>query len=252
MVTITCKEHGDFVQRASSHLAGCGCKKCFVDESKHSTEEFIKIAKEIHGNKYDYSKVDYQTNKIPVEIICSIHGSFWQIPNAHTSPRNGCPSCNESKGENLVESFLKKYNLNHIREYKVSPYNYRYDFYLPELNIFIEFNGFQHYSPVDFFGGEEGFRKTRKNDIIKKQIVKDNNGKLVIITYLHLNENTIEKQLIGSLKRLYKYWFVIDGKVTVFKDAIEVIKAFNIPGDVLIRDLLKEVEKKVKGLKVLF
>lgn len=252
MVTITCKKHGDFIQRAGSHLAGSECKICKRLEQRRTTEEFIKNAKLIHGDKYNYSKVNYQGNKKHVEIICIKHGSFWQKPNAHLSSSSGCIFCSESKGELLIENILKKYSINHIREYRVLPYKYRYDFYLPELNIFIEFNGYQHYSPIDFFGGKEALQKTKDNDFIKKQIVRNSNGYLITITYLHLNENIVEKELIRGLKRYYKYWFIIDDALRVFKGPVEVIKEFNISMNVLIRDIEKEVKKAVKNIKILF
>ena len=252
MVTITCKKHGDWIQRAASHLAGNCCRICKIEERTHSTKQFIEKAKIVHGNKYNYSKVDYKGNKIPVEILCDIHGSFWQRPDQHLHVMCGCRLCNESKGEVIVEIILNKYNLNYIREYKVLPYQYRYDFYLPELNIFIEFNGLQHYSPVEFFGGEESFHKTKERDTIKKQIVKANNGNLVIITYLHLNENTVERQLISSLKRIYKYWFLVDGKLLVFKGPLDVCSVFKLPSSVLIKDIVTEVCKKFVSCKVLF
>ena len=97
-VIITCIEHGDFIQRASSHLAGNGCKKCFILSTRKKKEEFILEAKKIHGDKYDYSKVVYSGNKKPVEIICPKHGSFWQKPNSHTSSKYGCKLCNYTKG----------------------------------------------------------------------------------------------------------------------------------------------------------
>jgi hypothetical protein len=112
MVTITCPKHGDFIQRAASHLAGSKCKACHVELARLPAEEFIKNAKAVHGTTYDYSKVNYHGNKTPVEIICSIHGSFWQKPNSHVASKCGCRSCSESNGEKAVESFLKKYGIN--------------------------------------------------------------------------------------------------------------------------------------------
>ena len=98
-VIITCPIHGDFLQRPDRHLFGCGCNKCGYDNTaekcKTSLEDFIKRAKEIHGDKYDYSKVVYVNNHTKVCIICPIHGEFWQTPRTHLMGR-GCPICNES------------------------------------------------------------------------------------------------------------------------------------------------------------
>lgn len=252
MVTITCPEHGDFVQRAGSHLAGSKCKKCFLEENRKSTEQFIEDAKRLHGDKYDYSRVKYHGNKKPVEIVCPTHGSFWQKPNSHLTSRNGCRFCMESKGERAIEMLLKKYQINHIREYRLVPYLYRYDFYLPDLNIYIEFNGLQHYKPVDMFGGEAAFWKVKENDKIKKELVKASDSHLIILSYLHLNDDSVEKELIARFKQIYQYWFVIDGRLRVFKSALDLYKEFNIPPRTPIKDLVTEVKKIVNDFRILF
>jgi uncharacterized protein YggL (DUF469 family) len=89
-VCIICPEHGEFYQAPIKHLLGHGCPEC--GENKKTTEQFIKEAIEKHGNKYDYSKVDYVNNKTKVCIICPEHGEFWQDPNSHLSGC-GCPKC---------------------------------------------------------------------------------------------------------------------------------------------------------------
>lgn len=63
---------------------------------KLTTEEFISKARLVHGDKYNYSKVEYKTNKDKVCIICQVHGEFWQRPTDHLR-RYGCPCCSKSK-----------------------------------------------------------------------------------------------------------------------------------------------------------
>ena len=85
LVNITCKIHGGFMQSPTNHLQGKGCPKC---ANKNVTSgEFIEKARKVHGNKYDYSKVNYVNNSTKVCIICPEHGEFWQTPNDHL---NGC------------------------------------------------------------------------------------------------------------------------------------------------------------------
>jgi hypothetical protein len=83
-VTITCPVHGDFEQAATVHLSGCGCPKCSTttshDASRLLFEEFLRRAREAHGNKYDYSKVEYKNNHTRVVIVCPKHGEFKQAP----------------------------------------------------------------------------------------------------------------------------------------------------------------------------
>lgn len=77
---------------------------------KLTTEEFIKRAREIHDDKYDYSKVKYVNNRTKICIICPIHGEFWQTPSQHLQG-HGCIECGKTKQlnnirENAIEVFL--------------------------------------------------------------------------------------------------------------------------------------------------
>lgn len=90
-VCIICPVHGEFWQVAQYHMLGQGCPKCF-GSPKSTTEEFVEKAREIYGDKYDYSKVDYRGNKEKVCIICPEHGEFWMSPNNHLRGHR-CPGC---------------------------------------------------------------------------------------------------------------------------------------------------------------
>ena len=95
-VIIKCPIHGPFLQKPNKHLFGQGCPSCGIKYriklQTSSTEEFIVKASMKHNNLYDYSAVDYIANRIDVDIICHIHGSFTQTPDNHLSGR-GCSSC---------------------------------------------------------------------------------------------------------------------------------------------------------------
>ena len=58
-----------------------------------TTQQFIEKAKKIHGDKYDYSKVEYINSRTKVCIICPIHGEFWQTPDKHLNRKQGCNEC---------------------------------------------------------------------------------------------------------------------------------------------------------------
>lgn len=94
-VTIICKLHGAFLQAASGHLGGQGCPKCRNENNsasqRQSVESFIARARAFHGDKFDYSKVDYKTARVAVTIICSVHGEFQQPPAGHLT--QGCRKC---------------------------------------------------------------------------------------------------------------------------------------------------------------
>ena len=200
-VTIICKEHGEFEQSPHNHLENNGCSKCSGNK-KLSNEDFIQKAKLIHGNKYDYSKVEYKNAFAKVIIICQKHGEFEQIARNHISEekRNGCPKCKLSKGEINVMNFLIKNNIEHERQKKFEGCkNLRalpFDFYLPDFNICIEFDGEQHYRKEGYFGGVEGFKAMQKSDKIKTKYCKDNNIKLIRIKYNRNTEKILTKYLL--------------------------------------------------------
>jgi hypothetical protein len=102
-VIITCKIHGDFEQIAASHLAGNGCNKCgIIQKAKNmsqTTEDFIKKAKKIHKNSYNYAKVVYNIASKPVTIICKVHGDFEQLASSHLAGY-GCKKCGLLLGAN--------------------------------------------------------------------------------------------------------------------------------------------------------
>ena len=88
---------------------------------KKTTEDFIEQARQVHGNKYDYSKVDYVRDQTKVCIICPEHGEFWQRPGMHIRNRNGCPECfNERRGDvrrNSIEEFVERADKFHAGKY---------------------------------------------------------------------------------------------------------------------------------------
>jgi len=91
-ITIICKEHGEFQQSPSNHLAGSKCPNCVFDASRNDINHFIVKSIEKHGNKYDYSKSIYTKAVDKISIICPTHGSFEQKANNHMQGQ-GCPSC---------------------------------------------------------------------------------------------------------------------------------------------------------------
>ena len=128
-VCIICPEHGEFWQSPVDHWEGKGCPKCAKESAgKHSIkgnkEEFIKKARKVHGNKYDYSKVEYKGLCKKVCIICPEHGEFWQSPVNHLSGR-GCSKCNKYKNYfDTTEEFIKKAREVHGDKYDYSKVKY--------------------------------------------------------------------------------------------------------------------------------
>ena len=111
-VCIICPDHGEFYQIANSHLKGQGCPKCAIN-ALHTKEKFIEKSKEVHGDKYDYSKVDYKSSREKVCIICPDHGEFYQIANNHLKG-SGCPKCNVGFSSDSKLSLLSDSDVEHL------------------------------------------------------------------------------------------------------------------------------------------
>ena len=125
-VKIICPIHGVFEQRPGDHLNGVGCKKCqyeYLKDFLSNKKSFIQKAKEVHGDKYDYSKVNYINNKTDVEIICPKHGSFFQSPNSHLNGC-GCFMCNGGAKFNK-EIFIQRAKEIYKDKYDYSSINYK-------------------------------------------------------------------------------------------------------------------------------
>lgn len=170
-VEIICPHHGSFFIRPANHIAGQSCSSC-SGVKKKNTEEFIEQSIQVHSNKYSYDETIYVNNRTNVKIYCQKHGYFEQIPKEHLKGR-GCPKCLVYLGENKIELILNKLNVFYIKEFSFNNFisskgrKLPFDFYLPEYNICIEYDGRQHYEPVAKFGGLEAYKLQLINDSIK-------------------------------------------------------------------------------------
>src|SRR5579862_2223958 len=121
-VIIICKIHKEFLQTPNCHLNKSGCPDC-GGRKQSTTEEFIEKAIKKHGDKYDYSKVDYKNNKTKVKIFCKNHnGYFEQIPTDHLSESN-CNICAKNR-KLTTEEFIIRSNEKHNNYYDYSLVNY--------------------------------------------------------------------------------------------------------------------------------
>lgn len=123
---IICKKCGNvFEMTFNNHINHKqGCKFCSHRSYKYSTDEWVARAKEIHGNKYDYSKVIYTNKEIKVCIICLEHGEFWMTPDKHVNSKQGCPKCAKNYKLNS-ESFITKARVVHGNYYDYSKCVYK-------------------------------------------------------------------------------------------------------------------------------
>ena len=183
-VCIICPTHGEFWQTPHNHLKGYGCAECGKEKShlsKITTEDFIVKSKEIHGNKYDYSKACYKTCDTKVCIICPEHGEFWQTPSNHING-SGCPKCANEKRKNTLlkdtKLFIDAATLIHgektedeiislFSEIEHQQHNreilngMEIDIYIPSLKLGIEYNGLRWHS--EEFGKDHRYHLDKLN-----------------------------------------------------------------------------------------
>ena len=203
-VKIIYNETGEvFEQTPTGHLTGA--PENIKLAVRKTTEQFIKEANEVHDNKYSYKKTNYIKNQIKVIIECPIHGEFEQNPLSHIQGC-GCPNCNESKGEKEIVKYLDKNEISYYRQHKFKDckniFQLPFDFYLPKYRTAIEFDGKQHYQPVDHFGGLESYNRLKINDKIKNDYCEDNYINLIRIRYNQIDD--INNILYENLKNLIK------------------------------------------------
>lgn len=190
-VGIVCPEHGFFLQRPNDHLK-YGCMNCgFILRAKNKTlnnEHFILKAKKIHGDLYDYTEVSYINSSSKVKIKCNVHGIFEQRVNSHLNG-SGCPLCRESYGEKIIRLFLAENKIKYIPQKRFSDCKDErvlpFDFYLPKLNLCIEYDGIQHFKMCFFNNKKDAFDKIKRHDKIKNEYCSRIDGpKLLRISYL--------------------------------------------------------------------
>lgn len=200
---IKCPEHGPFSQSRSAHIRGQGCPECgrlARSESNRSranaaAEEFVSKSIAVHGELYDYSNAVYANVHVKVQLECRAHGNFAQTPAAHLRGQ-GCPQCAnerraafaESNGEKAIGWWLDQQGIQYIKQKTFDGCNdrmpLRFDFYLPEYNILIEFDGQQHFMFVKkFHGTQERFIQCQERDKIKDEYANNNDIHLLRIKY---------------------------------------------------------------------
>lgn len=157
-VTVTCPVHGDWDIRPFAHKNGQGCMKCrgYCGGNKNTNESITKKAKAVHGDRYDYSKMKFESILKKIEIVCPDHGSFWQTPDNHIRNKNTCPDCiirrgaskESKKAFSPIIKELKKRNIEFYfddTEFGIQIGNtsskYHLDLYIPSLHMNIEYQG---------------------------------------------------------------------------------------------------------------
>jgi hypothetical protein len=207
-----------------------GCIHCLKQYRNVGTKEhdlLIEQFRGIHGDRYGYDNVVYQGAYVKVSIKCDKHGDFEQTPGSHLSG-SGCPRCKHSTGEKLIQGLLKKMEIKYTTQKSFygcmndkTGKSLPFDIYVPEFHTCIEFDGYQHFIPVERWGGEDKLKEVQYRDNIKNTYCKDNDINLIRIPYTMtkieivntLNEK-FNKNLIVDIKKRTK-WIDINIKERV-------------------------------------
>ncbi len=197
-----CKIHNiQWFIMPSSALKGCGCIKCgkekISEKNKRTHEEYVEELKNVNPNIICLEA--YIDSNTTILHKCLIDGYEWKTIPSNILSGHGCPKCNESKGEKQIGLWLNKYNIRYEKEKRFSDCcdikSLPFDFYLPDYNYCIEYDGEQHFKPKEHFGGEEKFKIQQKHDNIKNEFCKNNGISLLRISY----KQNIEEELNNFL-----------------------------------------------------
>ncbi len=198
---IICKKHGEFKQSWNHHRISNGCPECYKEYrrsnpvGKYGHDTFLIKANKKHNNQYEYLS-EYIGAHTKIKVRCKkCDGIFYPTPGNHLFG-TGCPRCKQSKAEKIIERFLIENKIFFNSQYYFLGYYEKmgcrsfFDFYLPNYNLCIEYDGEQHFMPKDFSHGKltideinEEFNKIKQRDLLKNKYCKDEGIKLFRINY---------------------------------------------------------------------
>lgn len=195
-ITVKCDKGHIYDTKFANFQQGKRCSYC--KRNHRLTYEEVKLYIESFGEKL-ISK-EYKNNRTKLIIQCK-KGHIYECSLDNFKKGNRCPQCRTSKGEIKIEEYLMNHNVKYKKQYKFKDCKFKrqlpFDFYLPDYNILIEFDGLQHCVIKQYFGGYEGFVDTKIRDTIKNIYCKENNIKLIRISYNELKNinNILNKEL---------------------------------------------------------
>jgi hypothetical protein len=213
-VQIIClrNNHGVFEQAPNDHLQIKGCFECGrqkqSDRKKLPSKEIVRRIQKANPKIVVIGTPNGVTKK--VKLSCRVCNHSWQaapcnLVTGDGRPLSGCPTCAESKGETQIKSFFGVVGIVYERQKRfdtcIDKRHLPFDFYIPKLRVLVEFQGQQHYFPVDFCSkgkahAAKEFRAIRKHDGIKKHWAKKNGYELIEIKY----DENVEEVLTNRLK----------------------------------------------------
>ena len=181
-----------------SFLNGTCCPKCFGTPKK-TNEQFKKEVFDLVGDEYTFLET-YVNNHTKLMVKHTKCGHVYKVtPTDFFNKHSRCPYCNSPKGETIISKILNNLNISYEPQKIFSDLKdaqpLSYDFYIPDQSILIEYQGIQHYEPVDFFGSDSAFKKQQKHDKLKSDYAKDHGYMLIAVPYTEDTFSKIKKYL---------------------------------------------------------
>lgn len=179
----------EWFTRPQNVLNGTGCPKC-AGNMQRTHDEYVALVANINKNIEVVG--DYINCDTPIWHRCVIDGRMWIARPVDILKGKGCPQCSQSHGEKTILNWLTDHHIIFIPQKKFSDCRDKnelpFDFYLPDYNVCIEYDGEQHFRPVDFAGKGEtwattNFEKIKRHDTIKTQYCENHNIHLLRIPY---------------------------------------------------------------------
>lgn len=161
---------------------GNRCPEC----SRKAKLSYEHVKEQFENEGYEMISNEYKNANTKLKVKCP-KGHEWDTTYAHFYDGKRCPHCKTSKGENKVKEILDELKIKYIQQYKFDDckinYKLSFDFYLPQYNCCIEYDGKQHFEIVEHFGGLDGFISTKIRDTYKNWYCEKNNIKMIRISY---------------------------------------------------------------------
>ena len=185
--------------KPNTFLLGSRCPYC-AGYMKKTDAQFKKEVFDLVGDEYTFLNA-YVNNKTKLRVKHNKCGYVYKVtPTDFFHKHNRCSYCNSPKGETIITKLLDTLNINYEPQKTFDDLRdtqpLSYDFFVPDQNILIEYQGIQHYEPIDYFGGNSAFERQQKHDKMKANYAKDHGYNLIAVPYTEDNFSKIKKYLL--------------------------------------------------------
>lgn len=201
-IKFNCKLCGKTYKARPNDMIRKGCTRC-RGLNRMTIGDVKREINEISRGKYEVISDEYKNPHTCIEIKHKSCGNIYPVTRSNFRQGKRCPRCASSSGERIITEILENRGIEfkHQKTFKKLKYinNLYYDFYIDAKKILIEYQGAQHYKPVEYFGGEEQLKVQKEIDNIKREYAKKNGYRLVEVPYTESTYEDIESYLIKNM-----------------------------------------------------